>query len=153
MIEDVETFVKEFTEVQFKVDTMWDSIMKRGIVEAVNRGLMTVNSPVRLTHEGASAIETLTPVLRNRYEKEWCNFDERQLAYAIEHEYGTQIIKEVCIPEKISYMSCIAIAVAVAKGTNTLTEILDNVEEIRKRPIPDKFHDPNKQLPPPPSTT
>jgi hypothetical protein len=116
---------RELAEIRVKVDTMWNFLLRRGVAEGVNNGLLTMNSPVRLTPESARIMEVLGPELRAFREKDCPNADEKTLAIAIEEKFGDRLLKEVCIPNNITYGVCLLIATAVAKGEHELTEILN----------------------------
>lgn len=116
---------RELTELRVKVDTMWSFLTKRGVVEGVNAGLLSVNSPVRLTPESATIMQSMEPELREFRQQECPDCDEKTLMLAIERKFGTRLVQDVCIPNNIAFGVCLIIATAIAKGGHTLTEILD----------------------------
>lgn len=126
---------REIAEIKVKVETMWNFLLKRGVAEGVNNGMLTMNSPVRLTPESARVMEHLAPELRAFRDDKFPALDEKQLALEIEKEFGDRLVKEVCVPNNISYGVCLLIATAVARGGHPLTEILDEYK-VPKTPPP-----------------
>src|SRR5690242_2536744 len=57
----------ESAAVKVKVDTMWGFLMKRAVVEGVDKGLMTMNSPVRLEPHSAELFIHLADELHEFY--------------------------------------------------------------------------------------
>lgn len=115
----------KITKMEVKVDTLWGMLLKRGVVEGVQKGLMTVNSPVRLVNNSGLMLESMADELREFYATKCKGKNESDAALAIEGQFGSRLALEVCIPNKISLGVCILIALAVAKGCLSLTEILD----------------------------
>lgn len=115
---------REIAELKVKVETMWNFLLRRGAVEGVSQGLMTFNSPLRLTERSAEMFEHLAGELKAFY-NERPGINEHDLAIAIEKEFGSRLATEICLPNNISLGVCLLIATAVARGGHTLTEILD----------------------------
>lgn len=113
----------KLTRLEVKVETMWGFLMKRAVVEGVERGMLAVNSPVRLEPHSAEMFEHLSEDLRE-FGKEFRS-KEVDLALEIEKKFGDRLLHEICIPNKLSFGVCLIIATAIAKGGHTLTEILD----------------------------
>lgn len=116
---------REIAEIKIKVETMWNFLLKRGAAEGVNNGMLTMNSPLRLTPESAKVMEHMEAELRAFRDDKFPDADEKRLAMEIENKFGDRLVKEVCIPNNISYGVCLLIATAVARGGHALTEILD----------------------------
>jgi hypothetical protein len=117
---------RELAELKVKVDTMWMAWLKRGIPEGIEKGLMTLNSPLRLTPGSRDMFVHLADELRAFRTSKFPDLDEGDLALEIERQFGDRIIKEICIPNHISNQTCLLIATAIAKDKDhTLTQILD----------------------------
>lgn len=116
----------KITKLEVKVDTIWSMFLKRGVVEGVTNSLLSVNSPIRLINNSGKLLESMAGELREFHEKNCKGKSEADTALAIEKEFGSRLVKEICIPNKISFGVCILIAVAIAKNVETLTEILDH---------------------------
>jgi hypothetical protein len=123
----------KITRLEVKVETMWGFLMKRAVIEGIDRGLMTVNSPVRLEPHSSEMFVHLADELRGFRAKN-SRLGEADLALAIEKQFGDRLVHEVCIPNNISFGVCLLIATAVAKGEHTLTEILDEYRIPQKQP-------------------
>jgi hypothetical protein len=119
---------RELAEIKVKVETMWNFLLKRGVVEGVAHGLLSINSPVRLTPESSIIMEHLRVELQDYRKNECPECSESELAMKIEEKFGSRLVHEICIPNNISFSACLLIATAVAKGEHTLTEILDEYE-------------------------
>lgn len=113
------------TRIEVKVDIMWGMFLKRAVVEGVHKGVLEVNSPIRLINNSGEMLSHMADELRTFYEKNCQKCNEAETALKLEKEFGSRLAKEVCIPNGISFGICIIIAVAVAKNQQTLTEILD----------------------------
>jgi hypothetical protein len=116
----------KLAKIEIKVDTMWDYLLKRAAAEGVNRGLLTLNSPLKITAAGRAMLETLRPRLREFYEAHGQGLSEQDLARELEAAFGQDLVREVCIPNNINLGVCVLIALGVAKGVETLDTILDH---------------------------
>lgn len=122
----------KITRLEVKVETMWGFLMKRAIIEGIDRGLMTVNSPVRLEPHSSEMLIHLAEELRE-FKKKNSNLREADLALEIEKQFGDRLVHEVCIPNSISFGVCLLIATAVANNAHTLTEILDENHILKRK--------------------
>lgn len=126
---------RELAEIKIKVETMWNFLLKRGVAEGVNNGMLTMNSPVRLTPESARVMEHMAAELTAFRDEKFPAADEKLLALEIEKAFGDRLVKEVCVPNNISYGVCLLIATAVARGGHPLTEILDEYKVPKPTPL------------------
>lgn len=115
----------KMTRLEVKVDVIWGTLLKRALVDGVANKLMEVNSPIRLVNNSGELLAHMAPELQAFYRDKCKGLDEKAAAAEIEKVFGDRLIKEVCIPNNISNLVCILIALAVAKNTGSLTEILD----------------------------
>jgi hypothetical protein len=109
-------FAERLTRVELHTNTLWEFALRRGAAEAIQKGVATVNSPVRLRAEAIEWMAALAIPLREAYETRWKGLDDIGLCVAIENEFGAQITVEVCIPHQVTNAACLLIACAVAKG-------------------------------------
>jgi hypothetical protein len=123
----------KLTRLEVKVETMWGMLLKRAIVEGVSQSLMEVHSPVRLINNSGEMLIHMADEIREFYKKNCQGMSESAAALAIEKEFGSRLVTEVCIPNNISFGICLIIALSVAKGDESLTEILDNALPLNKR--------------------
>lgn len=115
----------KITRLEVRVEVIWNFLLKRAIVEGVDKGLMTLNSPVRITNKATSVLGVMTKELQEKYKTTWNKLSENELAFVIEKEYGDRLVQEVCLPNNITLGVCLLIATAIAKGEYSLTEILN----------------------------
>lgn len=116
-----DTFAERLTKVELHTTTLWEFVLRRGTAEAIQKGVATVNSPVRLRAEAIEWMAALAIPLREAYETRWKDLDDIGLCVAIENEFGAQITLEVCIPHQVTNAACLLIACAVAKGETFVT--------------------------------
>jgi hypothetical protein len=115
----------KITRLEVKVDTMWLFLIKRSIVEGVETGFLRSNSPVRLEPHSVKPFIHLAGELKAFASKQR-SLKEPELMLAIEREFGSRLIHEVCIPNRLTFGLCLLLATAVAKDMDhTLTELLD----------------------------
>lgn len=112
----IDMLEQKINRLEPKVDTIWEFAMRRGAVEAIQRGIATMNSPVVISEEAKTWMQTLAAPLREAYETEWKDLPDTDLAMEIERRFGDQIVRQVCLPHGISNGVCLLIACAVAKG-------------------------------------
>ncbi len=115
----------KITRLEVKVDTMWGFLMKRAVVEGLDRGMLTVNSPVRLEPHSADMFVHMADDLKE-FGTAHKSLKEADLALAIEKQFGDRLVHEICVPNNISFGVCLLIATAIAKNDgHTLTQVLD----------------------------
>lgn len=98
-----------------RVESVWDFLLRRAAVEAVSRGVATMNSPVTFSTEARSWLAHLAPELRAFYNGEGQGLSENDLASAIERRWGARLAEEVCIPHDLSLGACLLLAIEVAR--------------------------------------
>ena len=101
--------------IQVKVDTMWLFTLRRGTGEAVMQGFATINSPIVFTVEAGEIINPMICTLQMLYH-DLAPINDDDLAVEIEQAFGEQLLKDICIPNKMSMGACLVLAVAAAKG-------------------------------------
>jgi len=105
---------KRIAQMEFRVNTMWDFIMRRGLVEAINKGVLEMNSPISLPNETANWYDKISERLRSFYQTRK-RLNDRDFWIAVESEFGEWITWNVCLPKGLNVGACIAAAIAVAK--------------------------------------
>ena len=117
-------FGKRFAAVEFKVDTLWDFIMRRGLVAALNKGLVTMNSPITVPASSLQIYAGMIEDLQRWYvnvgkeieRKSASEQDkERNMFAAVEHYFGDRIVKEICIPHRMDVGECVVTALAICR--------------------------------------
>src|SRR5881394_276394 len=97
-------------QMQLKVNTVWDFLMRRGQVELVNSGWGTKQSPFKLT---ATIFESILPLISDivhfyaEFKKNKPDAPERDLFIAIENKFGEVLVERICIPMKVQLGACV----------------------------------------------
>lgn len=102
-------------KIEVKVDTMWEFLMRRALSEGLEKGVVSMNSPVVVNEEAKKWMAGMAIELQKFYRKLGRNLTDHELAFEIERHFGDQILKEVCIPNGLSGGACLLIALEVAK--------------------------------------
>jgi hypothetical protein len=108
-----------------RVDLVWQSKMRRGLAEGVNKKLITpsedpsVSAQLRL--DVKSAYQHIAMDLRDFYAREGSGIPEEQFAEKVEAKYGDWLTRHICIPLGVSEDACVHIAVEVAKEPTSVT--------------------------------
>jgi hypothetical protein len=107
--------VKQFARLEFKVDTLWDFVMRRALTEGVARGLINFNSPVKISDPDIRArYAPIAQELKAFYRRAGRNMSDTDLFREISVRWGDWILKNICIQYGLVAGSCITIAVALA---------------------------------------
>lgn len=102
--------IYQLGQLELKVNTAWDFLMRRGQVELVEKGWGTKHSPIRLT---AIAFEAVLPLINDivkfytQLKKSKPKITERDMFIAIEKEFGEQLIERICIPMNVQLGACV----------------------------------------------
>ena len=106
--------------LELKVDTMWGFQMRRSLSEVVSTGIGTINSPLTFA---PNVLEKLNPI-RDALIAWYSTFPENQsdanTLLGIERHFGDQLLELVCYPCGLSYGACLLVALAIAKGSNSV---------------------------------
>lgn len=113
-----------------RVNTMWQSFLTRSVAEGVKHGMLEVRSPVRLVNESGRILESMAEELRALHQAN-PRLPEPDLTLLIQRKFGRRLLEDVCLPNGIPYGVCLIMATAVAKGEQSLTQILDNNRVIK----------------------
>lgn len=136
-------FGGRFAKIELKVDTIWDFHMRRAMSEAAQRGFGSLNSPFTIDTKAQEWFASLANQLRDFHARLGRRLSDSELALEIERHYGTQILKEVCIPNGLSQGACLLIAAAVAKQDGQF-EVPDQVSALQERK---GSHEPRRPAP------
>ncbi len=117
--------------ITVKVDTLWNFLMRRGIVEATQKGLGVINSPFTLSTDTKEWLLN-HPIVSDI--KKFCGNNGKgisnvDLAVKIERKFGERIVKEICIPKNISDGACLVLALEAAR----IERRLKNTEHFPER--------------------
>ncbi|MEY2500575.1 MAG: hypothetical protein QOI07_909 [Verrucomicrobiota bacterium] len=132
-LKEIDKALEHLPRMRVEHELIWDALLKRGAAEGLNKGLFTLNSPLKITPEARAMLSGLQPKLVALYHELGPDISEQQLGKEIERRYAPEIVKDVCVPNGINLMSCILIAIGVARGTDTLDTVLDHIDLILTR--------------------
>jgi hypothetical protein len=110
-----------FARLEFKVDTMWDFQIRRGLSELVEKGIGKMNSPLVLDKAlTPKVVKALDPIKGGLHEIGVKHKKDSDAMLEIEAKYGDELLRTICVPLGLSHSACLIVALAVAKGTNTV---------------------------------
>ena len=99
--------------LKLKVETLWAFLFRRGVIEGLQKGWITENSPVELVQAAIKAMEPVAPKLKEWYEKEGKVLADIDLIFHIEDKFGEVLMNEVCKPHLLSNGICLVAAALV----------------------------------------
>lgn len=111
-------FVDEHDELVKKVNTMWSFFYSRGISEALEKGMVKMNSPIKFATEEierdvrqayASLMAQITKVAHASKQ-----VSDLEMSYRLESVIGPAMAFDVCPKLKIHKGACLAFAVMLA---------------------------------------
>jgi hypothetical protein len=111
----VEGLKEDARELAQGFKTLSEFLFRRGTAEAVIQGRASMNSPIKITEEARDLYKDLAPDLRKLAQAN-AAISDAELAMLIERKWGEFIMKYICIPNKMTSMECLFIAVEVARG-------------------------------------
>jgi hypothetical protein len=107
-------------KLELKVDTLWEFQMRRALSEALNKGVLAQNSPVRITDRARAWFsDALKTALGDFYREGGYRLGETELAQAIERAFGDRLAREICIPNNLDSGSCILAAIELAREASS----------------------------------
>jgi hypothetical protein len=118
----VEAFEDRLVKLEQRLDNLWDFQLRRASVEALQRGIGKMNSPLILSEEAKSWMAELAAELKTFYRRFGRTLSVAQLAEEIERRYGDEIVKKVCIPHGLFQGACLLIAMEVAREVDREVE-------------------------------
>lgn len=105
----------KYAQLELKVNTLWDFLMRRSIASGVDNGVVTMNSPIKSTRSMDELLEPFAKDFAELYKNIGCHLNERDLFIEFEKSFGDRIMREICIPYKIHQGAAIFAAIDVAK--------------------------------------
>jgi hypothetical protein len=108
--------MSRIAKLEVKIDTIWDFIMRRALVEGLDKGVLARNSPTKITSEARQWFSNnLINELKTFYQAYGKYLDRRDLFVEIEQRFGDPIMNEICVPHNLVRGSCILAAVHIAE--------------------------------------
>lgn len=126
-------FVKiiyQLGQLELKINTVWDFLMRRGQVELVNKGWGTKRSPVKLA---LTIFESIVPLIDDivkfyiQIKKDKPAITDRDLFIAIEHNFGDRLVERICIPMNVQLGACV---IAVLEACKIVTGQSEPITEL-----------------------
>lgn len=108
-------YLQRFSKLESRVEILWLFIMRRSLSESITDNMGTLNSPFVPNEKCYGWFTSLKDDLKAfyNYNKSLSDFD---LIIAIEDKFGDRILRDVCVPNKLTSGVCLLIAASVAKG-------------------------------------
>lgn len=138
--EDLDAICDKLTQLEVKVETMWLFHLRRGMAEAVDKGMASLNSPLVVNGKAREVFGVLGKELEDFYKQLGRELVDAELALELERKFGDRILKEVCIPNDMKYGACLLIAVSLAKQgakidlTESVTALAKKSDAIQNPP-------------------
>jgi len=110
----------KISALETKVDTMWAFQMRRAVSEAVTSGVGNMNSPLIFAESAIQAMEPFKARLVNFGKRIPENTTDARVLLEIEREFGEELLKDVCVPFKLSHGACLLLAYQVAMGRSDI---------------------------------
>lgn len=114
----------EFGALKAKVDTMWAFQMRRAISEVSEKGLGTLNSPLKFDKIAYDSLAPIKDELIQFYKEYERDKDDAAVLLAIETKFGERLLRLVCIPCMLTHGACLILALAVAKQSQILNIVV-----------------------------
>lgn len=108
---------RRLNRIEAKLGVVWGFIYRRAMIEALKRGFLVMNSPIKVRDDLENAYCDIAPGLAKLYtELKAANIVEPDIALEIERRYYEWIIENVCEPFDMDRGECLVIAVEIAKA-------------------------------------
>lgn len=108
---------------EFKIRIIWEWLMRKSIPEGIEKGAITVNSPIKPTDIARALFEPVKEKLRMFLNGMERAMDEYELEIAVVSLLGVDFLEnEICKPLGLDRGSCIKAAVAYARELNDAPE-------------------------------
>lgn len=105
----------KYGQLEIKVNTLWEFLMRRSLATGIEHGSLTMNSPIKSTATAEHALQSMANDLGDFYKYTGFKLNERDLFIEIERRFGDRILREVAIPHKIHQGAAVFAAIDVAK--------------------------------------
>lgn len=116
----VYTMAVRLARLEFKTDTMWEFTMRRAMAEALDKGVVTKRSRVRLNpeHEVVRRFREdheFLRTVRHYYEEKLRFARDREVFWRLEGRFGSELLEKICIPAHLSYGACLIAAMQLCR--------------------------------------
>ncbi len=128
----------KIARMEVKVDTLWLFQLRRGMIEAEQKGLATYNSPVCLTGKAEEVLEPLLPPVKEFYKKiKGHTLGIVDLSMLIEEAFWPDIVEKVCKPVGVSEGACLVLVIAKIRGLEVGDLSNPRVQKLINMPLKD----------------
>jgi hypothetical protein len=135
-----EVEIAKMARIEDRVETLWNFHIRRGMVEAVHKGVADMNSPIEMRDDSLKVVEGLREDLLDWYEKLGRpDITNRDLFIEIEKHFGDRLLFEVCKPYGFKEGTCILLCIAVIRGNNKIEFDLSSTRAEIQLVRPDLF--------------
>ena len=107
-----------FGQLETKVNTLWDFIVRRGKAAAVKKGWGEFSSPFRLNVQGLAVVQPFLDQFLPFYVdllKREPPLTERDMYIEFERKFGDFILEKLCLPYGLSEGECLSAVVAACQ--------------------------------------
>jgi hypothetical protein len=107
-----------FGEYRLKVDTMWNFLMQRAKVAGLENGILTANSPLRVSDTTRAAFgDLLIGQMRAVYKQMRAKgpVTDHDLTLQLQRSFGKQISEDVCPPMQMHLGECLIAAAILCR--------------------------------------
>ena len=102
-----------------RVTTIWEYLLRRAGGEAVQKGLGTMNSPLKINEEAREMFKDFVVPLRLLYKELGSKLSPIDFSLEVERRFGEEFLYKICIPHNITQGSCVLIASQIAREPDT----------------------------------
>ncbi len=105
-------------QIELKVETLWDFIVRRAKVEAVKMNWGTLSSPIHLNVRGLEVIQPFLDQFLPFYVdllKRTPPATEQDMYVEFERKFGDFIMEKICIPYGVTEGACLVAIVSACK--------------------------------------
>lgn len=102
------------SKLEVKVETLWEFQIRRGMAEAVHKGVAEMNSPLTFNEEVQKYLEPLKDQLITFWDVKGKSLPPTEALLELEREFGDALLRDVCIPGGLSHGACLLLAYSVA---------------------------------------
>src|ERR1700693_1377043 len=93
-------------KIEARVELLWSFLLRRGLNEAINSGILYNQSPLQMNIEALFRHREIILQVREWYEKNGKDLSDVQVFEQIEKRFGEDLM-QLCITEKVPTGGCI----------------------------------------------
>ncbi|HUD10805.1 MAG TPA: hypothetical protein VMS08_00220, partial [Candidatus Saccharimonadia bacterium] len=102
--------------LEFKVETMWQAQLRRGMAEAIAQNHGTLNSPFTADPAASALFGPLLSEMKNFINTRIkAPIRDSDILMLLEHEFGERVTQTVCIPNGMNQLGCMLVALSLIR--------------------------------------